>query len=103
MNAEMARAEDERAARDAEIAADENYANAVNGLAACLRLEMARERHGFASSRYHRFAALLRAVAADIEYGQSGNQTLAVFDDWGPGAVCIALKRAVDEPQPEEP
>ena len=102
MNAEMARAEDERAERDAQIARDENYANAVNHAACLLRidLETERQRHQHPARQ---FAALLVRVAASIRHGESGDPILALFEDYGPAACALAVKRAVDEPQPEEP
>ena len=102
MNADMAHAEDERAEREAEIAADERYANAVNGAAAGLRVVWAglraKERHVARA-----YSSLLVAVAAELRHGQEGNDLLALLEDYGPGAVAVAVKRAVDEPQPGEP
>lgn len=101
MNAEMARAEDERAEREAEIAADERYANDVNAVAALLRIDLARERERHQHPA-RQFSALLVRVGASIRHGESGDPVLALFEDYGPGAVAVAIKRAVDEPQPEE-
>lgn len=96
----VSRANQEDSARDtqAQRDRDEIYANDVNTLAAVFRsmnpvcYQPTRERF----SLMLRYVAGLMADgwgAADAQFPQQ------VFDDHGPGAVLLALKRAYDQPE----
>ncbi len=87
-----------------ERAKDEMYANAVNGLAAVLRFEIAHQqtRGGHPNAQ---MAYVLRAVANDLIDGWSVSALpcRGMFDDYGPGGVMRALIRAYEMPQPDAP
>ncbi len=77
---------------------DEIYANDVNLLAAVFRTKYP----SFHRPSRHSFAATLKSVAllmmdswgaSDLQFPQQ------VYDDHGPGAVLLALKRAYDQPE----
>lgn len=92
----------------AERADDELYANAVNALAAVFRVdieETQRCSRGNVEDRAQ-FARVLRYVANLMNDGWGASDAIFpkdVFDQHGPGAVLLALKRAYEQPQPSAP
>ena len=89
----------------AERAEDERYANAVNALACIFRVDIEQARRA-TGSEAAAFARLLAYVAALMRDGWNSTDALYprdVFDQHGPGAVLLALKRAYELPQPSTP
>jgi hypothetical protein len=89
----------------AERADDALYANAVNALAAVFRMDIE-----YGSTLYtgdaDRFAAVLVRVSRLIKDGWGASDAVFikdVFEQYGPGAVLLALKRAYELPQPSAP
>ena len=87
----------------AERAADELYANAVNALAAVMRFDIETEaRTNW--PREKQFAAVLDDITEQLTSDAvDGLYLRDVFDQYGPGAVLLALKRAYEQPQPSAP
>lgn len=88
-----------------EQADDEIYANAVNALAAVFRMDIeeSQRKNGTPGAQ---FASVLVGVARQVREGWAGTDALYlrdVFDQFGPGAVLLALKRAYEIPQPSAP
>jgi len=86
----------------AERADDEIYANAVNALAAVLRFDIEDSTQA-GRNPAQQFAIVLRKVALEAQHGGAGTYLADVFDQFGPGAVLLALKRAYEQPQPSAP
>ena len=88
----------------AERADDELYAHAVNALAAVLRFDI-EEQLVRGGSPQAQAAQVLRTVAGQLIDGWSVDALPVrdVFDQHGPGAVLLALKRAYEQPQPSAP
>lgn len=87
---------------DIERADDEIYANTVNALAAVFRIDIAALQRN-CSTEGTRFAAILSRVAGLMRDGWEASDAMFpkdVFDQYGPGAVLLALKRAYEQPQP---
>ena len=88
----------------AERAEDERYANAVNALAAVFRMDI--EAAGGQPHPHLQFAQVLMRLARLMKDGWGASDALYVqdvFDQFGPDAVLLALKRAYTEPQPSAP
>lgn len=87
-----------------ERAKDEIYANAVNALAAVFRMDIdASKGREFEPDGAHAFAYVLQRTARLMRDGGGASDAIFikdVFDQFGPGAVLLALKRAYEQPQP---
>ena len=90
----------------AERADDERYANAVNALAAVFRMDIAESQSRGAAEPSLAFAWVLQRLSRLMRDGWGASDAVFikdVFDQFGPGAVLLALKRAYTEPQPSAP
>lgn len=89
-----------------ERADDERYANAVNALAVNFREDIAHAHRQRGGSKALQFALVLRVLSDRMRDGWGASDALQikdVFDQFGPGAVLLALKRAYEQPQPTAP
>ena len=90
----------------AERADDELYGNAVNALAANFREDIAHAQRQRGGSKALQFALVLRVLSDLMRDGWGAPDAVQikdVFDQFGPGAVLLALRRAYAEPQPDAP
>ena len=89
----------------AERADDELYANAVNALAAVFRMDIedARSRHDADNLQFSRILFYVATLMRDGWQATDALYPRDVFDQFGPGAVLLALKRAYEQPQPSAP
>ena len=90
----------------AERTDDERYANAVNALAAVFRVDIAESQSRGEAEPSQAFAWVLHRVCRLMRDGWGAPDAVYVkdvFDQFGPGAVLLALKRAYEQPQPSAP
>lgn len=98
MSNQIAAQEDSARETQAQRDRDEIYANDVNALAATFRTEYV---NAFQSRNALTFESVLWSMSRRLQLSKaSSDQFLQqVFDDHGPGAVLLALKRAYDQPE----
>lgn len=102
MSNQIAAQEDSARETQAQRDRDEMYANDVNTLAAVFRTDIAANGKQYRGECRQSFAQMLLHVSSLLLDGWGASDAQfpqAVYDDHGPGAVLLALKRAYDQPE----